>query len=101
VKRIVAMTKTSQTISVEVIYASLEQVFSVHVQLPVEKACVKDAIALARLSPQWPKVEIDSQKLAIFGQATQLNSVLHDGDRIEILRPLLIDPMDARRGRIK
>ncbi len=93
------MTERENTISVEVIYATLAQVWSVRVQLSPENPNVAAALALARLSPQWPSIEIDPHCLAVFGQPAQLNSVLHDGDRIEILRPLLIDPIDARRSR--
>jgi len=38
--------------------------------------------------------------LAVYGQTATLQTRLHEFDRVEILRPLLIDPMDARRGRV-
>jgi len=37
--------------------------------------------------------------LAIFGVRVDGNATLHDGDRVELLRPLLADPKDARRQR--
>lgn len=37
--------------------------------------------------------------LAVFGQAASGRTVLHEGDRIELLRPLLVDPKQARRTR--
>lgn len=36
---------------------------------------------------------------AIFGINAEASSLLHEGDRIELLRPLQIDPKDARRRR--
>jgi len=36
---------------------------------------------------------------AIFGINANASTLLHDGDRIELLRPLQIDPKDARRRR--
>jgi uncharacterized protein len=95
------MTDHKRTITVEVVYATLEQVWSMPVALPAESACVEEAIASARGLPQWPNIELDTSLLAIFGQTAHLNTRLHEGDRIEILRPLLIDPMDARRGRVE
>jgi uncharacterized protein len=95
------MIDIAKNISVEVMYATLSQVWSVRVQLPVDQARVADAIQQAALSPKWPNIQIDLEQLAVFGQTAQLNTMLHDGDRIEILRPLLIDPMDARRGRVE
>ncbi|QIL20672.1 RnfH family protein [Thermomonas sp. HDW16] len=37
--------------------------------------------------------------LAVFGQAAALTTALHDGDRIELLRSLQLDPKQARRLR--
>lgn len=57
-------------------------------------ACVEDALATAG----W---HLDSEfvALAVFGQAVSGHTRLHDGDRIELLRPLVCDPMQARRRR--
>lgn len=38
---------------------------------------------------------------AIFGRRAPPETPLHDGDRVEILRPLAIDPMEARRLRAR
>lgn len=37
--------------------------------------------------------------LAVFGVAATRETALHDGDRIELLRGLLLDPKQARRLR--
>jgi uncharacterized protein len=39
--------------------------------------------------------------IGIFGVAKPLDTVLADGDRIELWRPLIADPKDARRQRAK
>ncbi len=41
----------------------------------------------------------NSQKLAIWNVFAQADAPLHDGDRVEILPPLTVDPMTARRLR--
>jgi uncharacterized protein len=38
---------------------------------------------------------------AVFGQRVDGDAVLRDGDRIELLRPLLADPKEARRQRVE
>jgi putative ubiquitin-RnfH superfamily antitoxin RatB of RatAB toxin-antitoxin module len=38
---------------------------------------------------------------AVFGQRVLRSDPLHDGDRLELLRPLQIDPKDARRRRAR
>lgn len=37
--------------------------------------------------------------MAIFGRRVGEDAVLHDGDRLELLRALTIDPKEARRRR--
>ena len=39
--------------------------------------------------------------LAVFGQAATEATTLHDGDRVELLRPLLADPKENRRRRAR
>ena len=38
-------------------------------------------------------------ELAVFGQTAAMSTLLHDGDRIELLRMLELDPKQARRLR--
>ena len=38
--------------------------------------------------------------LGIFGKRVKDDTVLRDGDRIEVYRPLVADPKDARRKRV-
>jgi hypothetical protein len=37
--------------------------------------------------------------VGVFGQSCRLDDPVHDGDQIEIYRPLTIDPKEARRQR--
>jgi len=46
----------------------------------------------------WARIE-GVNGYAIFGINAEASTVLHEGDRIELLRPLQIDPKDARRRR--
>lgn len=59
-----------------------------------EGATVADALALVRWAP-----DAEFVGLAVFGQAASVATRLHDGDRIELLRRLEVDPMQARRLR--
>lgn len=36
---------------------------------------------------------------AVFGERVAVDAVLRDGDRLELLRPLQVDPKEARRRR--
>jgi putative ubiquitin-RnfH superfamily antitoxin RatB of RatAB toxin-antitoxin module len=43
----------------------------------------------------------ESLLLAVWSKRVCLEQLLHDGDRLEVLRPLRVDPMVARRERFK
>ena len=61
-------------------------------------ATVAMALEAAGLGPDWLQGQgIDG--LALHGVRTTPGDVLRDGDRIELLRPLVADPKDARRRR--
>jgi len=59
-----------------------------------EGACVADALERAGWGLNGEFVG-----LAVFGQAANGQTMLHDGDRIELLRRLELDPKQARRLR--
>jgi uncharacterized protein len=90
---------TTETIEVEVIYAELEKVWQFAMRLPVNST-VADALAVAKQHADWPDIEIKPELLAVYGQTATMRTKLHEFDRVEILRPLALDPMDARRGRV-
>ncbi len=58
-----------------------------------------DAIALSGLPDRFEGFELDPARVGIFGQKAKLEQVLRDGDRVEIYRPLIADPKEARRQR--
>lgn len=83
---------------VEVVYALPERYWSEQLELP-HGATVADALARTALHVATPGLAIDVSRIAIHGQLVALDRVLADGDRIELLRPLLHDPKDVRRRR--
>ncbi len=64
-------------------------------------ANAKEAIQQSGILTQYPKLNIDSLNIGIFSEKVPLTSVLQEGDRVEIYRPLIIDPKEARRQRAK
>ena len=77
---------------VEVVYATAQVAHSEVLELP-EGTTVQVAVATSRFA------STPFAGTAIFGKAVTGDRVLEDGDRIELLRELLIDPKDARRKR--
>lgn len=58
---------------------------------------IQDALIQSQLLTTHP--EISSLPVGIFGKQKALDTLLKPGDRIEIYRPLLVDPMERRRKR--
>lgn len=59
---------------------------------------VRDAIAVAQLRARRPELK-DPIDAGIWGRRCSLDQPLTEGDRVEIYRPLVIDPMEGRRVR--
>jgi len=86
------MSATGTTIRVEVIRAWSRRHDSRPLVLPAG-ATVADALAAAAFDGDPPAA------VAVFGETVEVDRLLADGDRVELLRPLLLDPKEARRRR--
>ncbi|MEK6686013.1 MAG: RnfH family protein [Pseudomonadota bacterium] len=86
--------------SIEVAYALPHVQVLKKIDVPVG-CTVKQAIILSGIMDQFPEIDLTKNKLGIFSRLTQPDILLQPHDRIEIYRPLIIDPKDARRMRAK
>ncbi|MER3547020.1 MAG: RnfH family protein [Rhodanobacteraceae bacterium] len=88
-----------ECIRVSVVFAATpEEVFLRDVELP-DGSNVGDAIAVSGVRAAFPQLPIDDAHVGIFSRKSTLDARLRDGDRVEIYRPLKIDPKEARRMR--
>lgn len=62
-----------------------------------EGSTVKDAIERSGLLKQFPEIDLENQKIGIFGKLTRLDALLEDGARVEIYRPITADPETVER----
>ncbi len=62
-------------------------------------ATVEEAIRQSGILQRFPMIDLSRNKVGIFGKPSKLNAELHPGDRVEIYRPLIADPKEARRKR--
>lgn len=76
---------------VDVIAAQPDGATVVTVALPAG-ATVRDALAAAAMK---------GEAVGIFGKRVTMETKLTDGDRVEIYRPLAMDPKEARRRRAR
>jgi putative ubiquitin-RnfH superfamily antitoxin RatB of RatAB toxin-antitoxin module len=63
-------------------------------------ATVAHAVAASGLIPRF-ELKLSTLAYAIFGQRVRAETLLADGDRVELLRPLVADPKEARRRRAR
>ena len=88
----------SESINVEVVYARPERQEVIRLRLP-EGSTLQQAVAASGLLQKHPEIDAAGAKLGIFGKLSKGETVLRDRDRVEIYRPLIADPKDARRVR--
>ena len=62
-------------------------------------ATLADAVRASGLGLAYPAVASSDLTLAVWGRAQPASHVLREGDRVEVLRPLRVDPKLARRER--
>lgn len=89
---------TEPHINVEVVYArpgeqALEQVY-----VPAS-ATVESVIRQSGLLERFPEIDLAKNRVGVFGKVAALSATLREGDRIEIYRPLIADPKEARKKR--
>jgi putative ubiquitin-RnfH superfamily antitoxin RatB of RatAB toxin-antitoxin module len=89
-----------ETIGVEVVYALPERAWSVRLELSSD-ATAADALARSGFATTIPGFDAAALGYAIFGKPVSAATLLRDGDRLELLRPLIADPKQARRERVR
>lgn len=81
---------------VSIAYAEPTQQFWVELELP-EGATLADAVAKSGVLERFPEIDLETQKVGVFGKAAKLNTPLGEGDRVEIYRPITADPATVPR----
>lgn len=86
------------TINVEVAYAEpdRQRIFSVNVDAGTTAG---GAIVQSGIMMEFPDLDIENSKIGIFGKVSTMETIVREGDRIEIYRPLIADPKEVRRKR--
>ncbi len=87
-----------QTWRVEVAYATptRQEVTEVSVR---PGATVEQVIRASGMLARFPEIDLTRQRVGIFGETARLQDAVRNGDRVEIYRPLVADPKEARRVR--
>ncbi len=96
---------SADTIHIEVAYALPDRQKLMALQVP-RGTTAREAVRLSGMVEHFPQMNVDEDPLGIFGQALGVRGMppaeeyqLQQGDRVEIYRPLLADPKEARKRR--
>lgn len=88
----------SDMIEIEVVYGLPNK--QILLSLPVPVGCtIEEGIKLSGINKHFPEIIISEAKVGIFSHPETLSTVVKEGDRIEIYRPLIADPKEMRKLR--
>ena len=83
---------------VEVAYALPKEQIIIPVKIS-DGATAEEAIKASGILGKFPDINLEENKIGIFGKLSKLDAALRDLDRVEIYRPLIADPKEVRRQR--
>ncbi len=85
-------------IAVEVAYALPQVQRLISVDVP-PGSTIGEAIRASGILQAFPEIDLDRQRVGVFGKLVAIDTPVRAGDRIEIYRPLKADPKEVRRQR--
>lgn len=88
----------AELITVEVVFAEPSRRWLRKVSVPLGST-VAQAIEASGIMQDVSGLVVDPARLGIFSRKVTLDHVVGEGDRVEIYRPLTLDPKEARRRR--
>jgi putative ubiquitin-RnfH superfamily antitoxin RatB of RatAB toxin-antitoxin module len=83
-------------IRVRIVYALADKVWEKELPLP-RGTTATEAVIASGIFNEIPGLAGTTLKLGVFGELAGEHYMLEDGDRLEIYRPLISDPKEARR----
>jgi len=86
----------AEQLRVSVVYALPDQQALVELLVPAGTT-VEEAVVRSGLLERFPQITTQPLHCALYGRGVALAQLLTRGDRVEILRPLSIDPKEGRR----
>lgn len=83
---------------VEVVYARPDVQTLLRVDLPPGSTAA-EAVERSGILARHPEIDWPGAPIGVFGRKVGPGKILREDDRVEIYRPLVIDPKEARRRR--
>lgn len=86
-------------VEIEIAYGTAGKQLLQTLSVP-EGTTAREAVLMSRIGSEFPDADVHNAPLGIFGKAVAEHTVLRHKDRVEVYRPLLADPKEARRRRV-
>ncbi len=83
-------------IQVEIVFATADEQLLCALTVPSEST-ITDVIEISALAEQFPDHDLGEMQVGVWGHPADRRQMVRGGDRIEIYRPLEMDPREARR----
>lgn len=93
------MDQPPDNIEIEVAYALPHHQFLKRFSVP-SGTTADQAITLSGICQIFPEIDLATLRIGIFSKLTKPGIILQNGDRVEIYRPLVLDPKEKRRKRL-
>ena len=88
----------SKLIEIEVAYALPWSQILRHLKVPFGTSA-EQAVQFSGIREVFPEIDLLHNSLGIFGKLVKPEAILRNHDRVEIYRPLPVDPKEKRRRR--
>jgi putative ubiquitin-RnfH superfamily antitoxin RatB of RatAB toxin-antitoxin module len=82
-----------------VAYAEPDQQVWLKLEVP-QGSTLLEALNRSGILSRFPQVDLKRQKVGIFGKFAKLDTPLRNGDRVEIYRPITVDPTKVKRRKL-
>lgn len=83
-------------IDIEVAYARPDEQVVLALRVPAGTTA-REAIERSGILTQFPEIRLTDNPVGVYGRVVDPGRALENGDRVEIYRPLEVDPREARR----
>lgn len=88
----------AELIDVEVAYARPDTQLILKLRVP-EGTTLEQAVRESGILERFPDIDLARNQVGIFGKLNKTDTVLRNGDRVEIYRQLIADPKEVRKQR--
>ena len=87
---------THADIKVEIVFATADKQVLCELTVPPD-ATIADVIEMSAVAERFPEHDLDAMQVGVWSHPADRRQAVCNGDRVELYRPLEMDPREARR----